>query len=162
MAADYFLELEGVKGESHDSEHKDKIDVLSWSWGETNAGSFSHGGGGGSGKVNVQDFHFTKKFDKSSPVMLRYCASGKHFPKGTLFCRKAGDGQKTYMTWKFTDILVSSYSTGGHGGGDDIPLDQISFNFAKVEFEYKPQKADGSLDGPVKAILDVKGNKYEG
>jgi type VI secretion system secreted protein Hcp len=36
MAAfDYFLKIDGIPGESTDSKHKDEIDVLSWSWGET-------------------------------------------------------------------------------------------------------------------------------
>jgi hypothetical protein len=34
--------------------------------------------------------------------------------------------------------------------GDVVPVDQISLNFSKIEYEYKPQKADGSLDSPVK------------
>ena len=37
-------------------------------------------------------------------------------------------------------------------------MDQISLNFSKIEFEYKAQKADGSLDSPVKAGYDVKQN----
>ena len=43
-----------------------------------------------------------------------------------------------------TDVLVSNYQTGGHGGSDDIPLCRISLNFAKVVFTYKDQKADGT------------------
>jgi type VI secretion system secreted protein Hcp len=40
-----------------------------------------------------------------------------------------------------------------------VPLDHISLNFAKIEFEYKEQKPDGSLGGTVKAGWDVKANK---
>ena len=36
MAAfDYFLKIDGIQGESTDAKHKDEIEVLSWSWGET-------------------------------------------------------------------------------------------------------------------------------
>ena len=36
MAAfDYFLKLDGIPGESVDAKHKGEIDVLSWSWGES-------------------------------------------------------------------------------------------------------------------------------
>ena len=36
MAAfDYFLKLDGIPGESIDAKHKGEIDVLSWSWGES-------------------------------------------------------------------------------------------------------------------------------
>ena len=40
-----------------------------------------------------------------------------------------------------------------------VPTDQVSINFAKIEFEYRPQKADGTLDAAVKASWDVKANK---
>ncbi|MCC6131760.1 MAG: type VI secretion system tube protein Hcp, partial [Acidobacteria bacterium] len=51
MAVDYFLKIEGVPGESQDEQHKDWIDMMSWSWGESQSGTMSFGGGGGAGKV---------------------------------------------------------------------------------------------------------------
>ena len=38
MAADIFAKIGDIKGESLDDKHKDEIEVLSWSWGVTNAG----------------------------------------------------------------------------------------------------------------------------
>jgi type VI secretion system secreted protein Hcp len=58
-----------------------------------------------------------------------------------------------------TDLLISSYQTGGAGSGGDLPMDQVSLNFAKIEIEYKEQKPDGSLGGAVKAGYDQKQNK---
>ena len=40
-----------------------------------------------------------------------------------------------------------------------MPTDQISLNFSKIEIEYKPQKADGSLDGSINAGYNLKTNK---
>ena len=40
-----------------------------------------------------------------------------------------------------------------------VPSDSVSFNFAKIEVEYKPQKADGSLGSPVDFRYDLKTNK---
>ncbi|MBY0538940.1 type VI secretion system tube protein Hcp [Patescibacteria group bacterium] len=36
-----------------DKGHKDEIEILSWSFGASNAGSMSAGSGGGAGKVNI-------------------------------------------------------------------------------------------------------------
>ena len=58
MASDIFAKLGDIKGESLDSKHKDEIEVLSYSWGVTNAGSMAHGGGGGEGKATFQDLSF--------------------------------------------------------------------------------------------------------
>ena len=160
-AVDYFLIIDGIKGETEDHKMKSKggIDVESWSWGESNAGSASAGGGHGAGKVSMQDFHFVMKVNTASPKLLLACANGEHIKQATLVCRKAGKDQQEFMNIKMTEILVSSYQTGGSGHSDIIPTDQISLNFAKIEYEYKAQKADGNLDGPIKAGWDVKANK---
>jgi len=155
--SDYFLKINGIEGESTDSKHKAEIDVMSWSWGEAQSGAHAGGGGGGAGKVSMQDFHFTMGVCKASPKLMLSCASGQHIPDATLVCRKAGGKQEEYMTIKFSDLLISSFQTGGASGGDLV--DQISFNFAKIEFDYKEQKADGTLGAPIKAGWDLKANK---
>ncbi len=76
-----------------------------------------------------------------------------------LTCRKAGTEQQEFLLYTFSDILVSSYQTGGSGGGDVVPVEQISLNYTKVEIEYKEQKADGTLAGGIKAGWDLKINK---
>jgi type VI secretion system secreted protein Hcp len=157
-AADYFLKIDGIEGESQDSKHKGEIEIQSFSFGATQTGSFAAGGGGGAGKVSMQDFHFTVPVNKSSPKLMLACASGQHIKKAVLTVRKAGKEQQEYLKYTFSDILVSSYQTGG-GGGDVMPVDQISLNFAKIEQEYKEQKADGTLAGSVKAGWDLKQNK---
>jgi type VI secretion system secreted protein Hcp len=158
-AVDYFLKIEGIAGESQDHKHKDEIQIESWSWGENNSGSHASGAGGGAGKVQMQDFHFTMSENKASPLLMLACAGGDHIKKAQLTCRKAGKDQQEFLVIKFTDLLVSSFQTGGSAHGDIIPLNQISLNFSKIEYEYKPQKADGTLDSPAKAGWDVKANK---
>jgi type VI secretion system secreted protein Hcp len=157
-AVDYFLKLKGIDGEATDHKHKAEIDVESFSWGATNAGTHTGGGGGGAGKVSMQDFHFVMKHNKASPKLMQACAAGEHIGEGLLTCRKAGGDQQEFLTVKMTDLLISSYQTGG-SHGDVVPMDQISLNFSKIEWEYKEQKADGSLGGAVKAGWNVKENK---
>lgn len=157
MAMDFYLKLEGIEGESEDDKHAGEIDVESWSWGETQSGTSGAGGGGGAGKVSMQDFHFVMKVNKASPKLMLACATGEHIKSAKLTCRKAGGEQQQYMTWTFYDVLVSSYQTSG-STGDTVPVDQCSLNFAKVEFEYKQQKPDGSLGSPVKVGYDLKKN----
>jgi type VI secretion system secreted protein Hcp len=158
-AVDYFLKVEGVEGESSDSKHKGEIDVESFSFGGTQSGSFSSGSGGGAGKVQLQDFHFTKKVDKASAKLFTACCTGEHFAKATLVCRKAGKDQQEFLTIKLSDTLISSFQNGGSAGSDVVPMEQISMNYSKIEFEYKEQKADGSLGGSVVGGWDVKANK---
>ncbi len=158
-AVDYFLKIEGIDGESTDHKHKNEIDLQSWSWGASNTGSGHAGGGHGAGKVVMQDFHFTMHINKATPKLMLACATGDHIKKAILTCRKAGKEQQEYMKVTFSDLLVSSYQSGGSAGSDVLPVEQISLNFAKVEFEYKPQKQDGTLDSAMKAGYDMKLNK---
>lgn len=157
-AVDYFLKIEGIPGESQDQKHKDEINIESWSWGENQSGSSSQGGGSGAGKVQMQDFHFVMKNNKASPKLMLACANGEHISKAVLICRKAGKEQQEFLKYTFSDLLISSYQTGGSGQSDIVPTDQISFNFAKIECEYKPQKKDGTLDSAVTVGWDLKGN----
>jgi len=155
---DYFLKIDGVKSESTDDKHKEEIDVESFSWGETNSGTAGHGAGAGAGKVAPQDFHFVKKLDKSSPVLFIACATGQHFKSAILTARKAGGGQQDYLKVTMSDVMVTSYQVGGSEGSGVVPTDQVSLNFAKLEYTYKAQKPDGSLDAEVKQTYDFSKN----
>ena len=70
MASSIFARIGTIKGESRDAKHKDEIEVLSWSWGLSQAGTMVHGGGGGAGRASFQDFSFTHYVDKASPVLM--------------------------------------------------------------------------------------------
>ena len=145
MAADFFLEIDGIKGESSDKKHKGTIDVESFSWGLSQQGTMAYGGGGGAGKASFQDLTFSSRVGKHSPLVAHHCASGKHIKKATLFVRKAGEEQHDYYIITLTDVLVSSYSSGGSSGGDSVPTDQFSINFAQVKWEYKVQDEKGAV-----------------
>jgi len=157
-AVDYFLKLDGIKGESADAKHKDEIDIESFSWGMTQSAAQATGGGAGAGKVSLQDFHFVMRFNQASPSLMKSCATGQHIKLATLTCRKAGKDQQEFLTIKFSDVLVSSYQTGG-SEGSDVPFDQVSLNFAKIEAEYKRQQPDGKLAPGGQFGFDLKSNK---
>jgi len=154
-----YLKIEGVDGESKDSAHKNWIDVLNWSWGITQSGSAHVGGGAGSGKANVHDLTITKYVDKSSPTVMKHCASGKHFPECKLVVRKAGgDSPVEYLKIKMSDVMISGWTTGASAGEDRVS-ETITMNFAKVHTEYTEQMADGSAGAGVPFGWDIASNK---
>jgi type VI secretion system secreted protein Hcp len=129
----FFLKLDGVDGESADKKHAGSIDVESFSWGLTNSSTNTPGGGAGAGRASFQDFSFTSRVSKASPKLFLACASGQHIKKAVLTVRKAGSEQQDYLQVTLTDCLVSSYQSAGESGGDAVPTDQFSLNFAKIE-----------------------------
>ena len=157
-ASDYYLKIAGIPGESTAVGHAGEIEIESFSWGASNSGSTSTGGGGGAGKVSFQDFSFMKSLDKASPLLMSHVATGKHVPTVALVAvRATGKQQQDYMKITLTDVLISSYQNGGSSGG--AATDSFALTFSRIEFEYRPQRADGSLDAPVKASFDVKRNE---
>jgi type VI secretion system secreted protein Hcp len=157
MAVDIFVKLGDIKGESLDSKHKDEIEVLSFSWGLTNSGSIGPGAGGGAGKATFQDLSIVHRLDKASPLLMQACATGTHLKEATITHRKAGKGQQEFLIVKMNDVIVTGVS---HGGTTDQPASEtVTLNFAKIELEYRPQKADGSIDAGVLFKYDLKSNK---
>jgi type VI secretion system secreted protein Hcp len=155
---DYFLKIDGIKGESQDDKHKDEIHVSSFSFGVTNAGTGGSNLGSGGGRSNIQDMHFTKVVDGSSPNLFLACATGKHFDTATVTVRRAGETPQEYLVYKLTEVFVSSISTSGHEGGG-IAQESVSLNFSKVELNYTPQAADGTPGAKNTKTYDVKANK---
>jgi len=158
MASDIFAKLGDIKGESLDAKHKDEIEVLSYSWGVTNAGSMAHGTGGGEGKATFHDLSFVHNIDKASPVLLQACATGVHLKEATIVHRKAGKEQHEYLIVKMNDVIITGVTHGG-SSGDGGHSENVSLSFAKVAVEYKPQKADGSLDAGIHFKYDLKAQK---
>ena len=157
MASDIFAKLGDIKGESLDDKHKNEIEVLSFSWGVSNAGSMASGGGAGAGKATFQDLSIVHRIDKASPALMQACATGTHIKEATITHRKAGKGQQEYLIVKMNDILITSVAHGGASG--ESASETVSLVFAKVDFEYKPQKPDGSLDAGIHFKYDLKANK---
>ena len=157
MAAsnDMFLKLDGIKGESADSKHKGEIDVVSWSWGVAQTATAGAGGGGGAGKAQIHDISIVKKLDAASPGLFTHSTTGTHIKEVNLVVRKAGGKQVEYLKIKLEDVLISSITNAATG---DQVVEHVTLNFSKVEYEYTPQKDDGSGGTPIKFGWNVKQN----
>ena len=115
MAVDMFLEIDGVKGESVDKVHKDKIDIMSWQWGIANSGTFHHGSGEerltenvalNFAKVKIE--YVTVEFDKV--LVTSYATGGS-----------GGQERLTeHVTLNFAKVKVE-YTTQSEKGGKGTP-----------------------------------------
>lgn len=157
MAQDIYCEVEGIEGESTDSEYPGVINVLSFSWGISQSGTTHMGPGGGAGKCDVQDLSITKFIDKATPNLMLACMTGKHFEKITLMVRKAGETPLTYVKIVMEGAIISSLSTGGSGGEDRL-TENVTFNFGKVGVLYTPQLADGTGDAEIEINYNIAEN----
>jgi type VI secretion system secreted protein Hcp len=158
-AADFFLKIDGIQGESEDKTHKDEIQILSFSWGVSNSGSGAFGSGSGSGKASVSDISLQKYVDKSTPNLWKYCFLGKTVGDAIITVRKAGgDSPVEYLVYNLTEVFISSVQDSGSEGGG-IAMESISLNFAKVEITYTIQSADGTAGASTPVTINVKANE---
>ena len=157
MAVDMFIKIGDIKGESKDKAKKEHIDVLAWSWGVSNSGNAQVGGGAGAGKVHVQDLSITKYVDSATPPLLLAASNGEHFKEALLTVRKAGKDAVEYIKIKLEEVLITSLSTGGSGGEDRL-TESVTLNFAKVHFDYVPQKDDGKAGTAIPYCWDIAAN----
>ena len=145
-----YLKIDGIDGDVTVKGREKWIEVLSFSWGMTNTGAGAHGGGGGAGKVVMQDFHFVHNVDKASPKLLGAVCDGRHFQSATLAVADSGDPSggdanrdSDFLLAKMEDVLISGVRPGGNAATDDRPMEEVSFNFAKISAHYR------ALDGEV-------------
>jgi type VI secretion system secreted protein Hcp len=155
MAMDMFMDIAGIPGESKDAAYAKKIDVLAWSWGMSQSGTFHAGGGGG---ANVQDISFTKYIDDASAPLMLATLNGKHLATAVLIVRKAGETPQKYLEITLTDVMVTSVSTGGSGGEDRL-TENVTLNFAKVKLDYFVQNEKGAVVAGTKFNFDIEANK---
>ncbi|HJZ53746.1 MAG TPA: type VI secretion system tube protein Hcp, partial [Gemmataceae bacterium] len=158
MPTDYLLVIEGIKGESGDRKHSGAIEVRSWSFEAHNSGSMAFGSGGGTGKAQFGSFAFPAWPSVASPPLLMASATGEHFKKATLYARKQGGQQETYLTITMTDVMVWHFSVGEDQKSARL-IDRVDIDYAQIESEYRPQKADGTLGPAIKGGYNLKQNK---
>src|SRR3989442_1776842 len=151
---DLFLKIDGIEGESQDSKHKGELRILSFSEDVHNDTSDAQRGDD-AGISTWRDAVFTMKMDKGYPKLFQACVTGEHVNKAVLTFRKAGKDQQEFLKITFSDVLVSGCQTNGSTDSDPTPTVSFTFNFARIEEEYKTQKADGSLSGAIKYSYSI-------
>ncbi|MCZ2135188.1 MAG: type VI secretion system tube protein Hcp [Burkholderiales bacterium] len=157
MATQFYLQLDGVKGDSQDAGHKDWMDVDNWNIGAHHPSGIKAGGGGSTGKTSFTDLNFTTHLCPASVDMFLFCSNGKTISKGKLECiRETGDSKLKYLVLEMENIIVSNYHTSTAG---EHPSADYSLNFAKLTVKYTPQTKDGGKGGEISHYWDVNENK---
>ena len=155
---DAYLKIDGIPGECQEENHKEWIQLLSYSHAVLHRGTNLGGGGArcSSGKAEHQDFRFSKYVDKATPKLNLHCVNGVNLKKVTLeICRQV-DTKVPYMTYTFEPCLVSGVQVGGSvEGTQDRPIEEVSFNYTKVEWKYNEVTKDNQKGGSVEAYHDL-------
>ncbi|MEQ1593753.1 MAG: type VI secretion system tube protein Hcp [Casimicrobium sp.] len=159
MAGNLFLQIGDVKGECAEANHKEWIDVESYSEGLQSSGTAGYGGGAGLGTVSYNDITITCHMEKAIPALMRACADHKHYGEAKLHATKMGGNGNSFNYIEITckDVVV----TGVHFSGmaNQIPTVQVSLNFSKIKTMYFMQSGSGGQGSSTEAEWDQKSNK---
>ncbi len=184
MAIDAYLQIDGIKGESTDSEHKDWIDLLSYSPSIEAGPPASTSAAATAAPVAHQEISITKKVDAASPKLYEALHNGTHIPKVTIeLMRAAGGAPVKYMTVEMDQVVISGVSATKpqdkielphpaapiqsqapakplQPGPESFPTETVSFNYGTIKWTYTQQnRADGSAGGNVAGGWDLTANK---
>jgi type VI secretion system secreted protein Hcp len=155
------LDCGDIKGECTLTDYKDKVELLSFSHGVAQqiTGDQSNQKRT-SGKPNHQDLTVTKYVDLASCGLIDYCNQAKLIASVKLTVGQNDAGSVVpILIYTMTNAIVSSVSVGGGGGGK--PQETVTFNYTKIQWDYKQQKTDITTPGVNSAKWSLETNKAE-
>jgi len=159
MSFDAFVKIDGIEGESTDSNHSGWIEVLSFKAGVSQKVSAtpSSAGGASAERTDIAPFAFAKLVDTASPKLFQACAAGTHFDTIIIGLYRAGSGEKVkFMEYKLSNCILSEVNTVG---GGDFPAETISIDFGRIRITYvKQNRQGGGAVGNISAGWDLQKN----
>lgn len=138
MAIDQYLQIDGIKGESTDSKHKDWIEILSYSM----AGAAHAAGAATAEKKTASgpgEIVITKPIDISSPKLQELCSSGKHISKVAIEAARPAAGQPEKIEMSDVTLTKAGSAASPHDKNTQ-PTESITLNYGTIKWTYTQQK----------------------
>ena len=150
-----YMKLGDIKGECTDADHKDWIIIESMS-----AGIFRSVPQGAKdqqrtkGDTTLGDVVVSRQLDKSSTKLQEACANGTFYKEVEIhLCTTVKNKQEPYLTYKLSDVIISSFSMHGNSSGSPLPSEQVTMGYTKAEWNYivvDPKTGDKKGNVPAK------------
>lgn len=137
-----YLKIGDIKGESTAKGHEGEIEILSWSFGTSPAGTGPSTAAGRSaagsdqsagqptGKRQHKPITITKSVDKATPMLAQASRSGTILPEVTLYVQERAGATEPYMKIELKNVYITSYQTSGSG---DRPTETLSLNYERIK-----------------------------
>jgi|GEM_PF-446010 len=159
IGTNLFLQVDGIPGESTDSKHPFWIEPAAFHWGVSRPGrSFPIVAGTPVPVADHGDLTIVKEIDKSTPKLFLKCCNGQVIPTVILEIWPAGGDlyTKPIIKYELTDVIVTSSKPVGANAntGSYYLMEEVSFNYSKIEMTYTEYDAAGVPRGTVIANWD--------
>jgi type VI secretion system secreted protein Hcp len=143
----YFLKLDGIPGDSKDSDYAGWIDVKSFTVRSSTSGLGSGSSGGGPGKAEFDVYSFASLPGRHSPLLQQASHTGWYIRSGVLeIVRGTGCTRSVSLRVRFTDVLISMYQVF-----EDVPRDEFSLSYTGIRYE------SGTPPGAAQTVQPVTG-----
>jgi type VI secretion system secreted protein Hcp len=157
-SADIFLAVDGIPGDSSDAQHKNQISIESFAFLAKRPSTRT------AGAVRFSGLRLDKVYDVSSPRLLSAATSGRHLKSATVtFSTGSDPGSINVLTYKLSDVAVSSYEQGG-ANPDTKALgsleEEIGLTPARVQVTEKTFSSNGNAGPVVTSSWQVPKSKH--
>lgn len=132
-AADIFLLLDGIAGESLSARHAGWIEVQSFSEGVQRPNPNE--------RPQFGPLSIVKRIDRSSPRLALHAIEGKRLSMGTLEVLRSGETAIRFLQVKMTNVAVTSFQQSAATA--QVPMDQLSLDFRTIQWTYTEIDATG-------------------
>ncbi len=112
---------------------KRSFEVLLFQWGVAPTQQPRPKEAGKSWNPGVSDFSVVKRLDDASPELSQAVTSGERIGKVEVIVTNGS----TTSVYRFGTVLAIGYRAGG-GGGDEHPLEEVTFEFQSFSHTSKP------------------------
>ena len=152
MGYDGFLKLERINGESTDAQHPQWIELRHFDHSVVQAvikDVSAVGGRSAAGGVIFNEFVIEKIVDCATPLLYIFCCKGDHIASAIVEMCEATGEKHCYMRWTFTNVMVTTVSTGGSAMDDSYAraIETVTFFGDSCRWEYTGVDHAGTAAG---------------
>jgi type VI secretion system Hcp family effector len=157
-AAEIFLKIDSIPGDSIIPGHENEIEINSLQFGVARPIGTPVGDGLLHGSTpSASEVLVTKMMDTSSPKLFAESLVGKSHDKVEIFLTKIQDRELiTFAQYTLEDVIISGYSVSS---GGDTPAESISLNYLKITTKFTPIGPGGKPGTPLLFCFDFAQNE---
>jgi len=153
-----FLKLDGIQGESTDSQHLNEINLLAYSQNVSNGAQINMGGGGGGAKPVCGAVTVVKRVDRASPALIGDVLTARTIKTGIISFVTAGNQAQSTYSVTLSNIYVTSVVQSDSSGAD-VVTENVTLAPQTLLFNYRQIMPNGLLGTPQTFGYDCMSNK---
>ncbi len=154
-----YLYIHDIKGSVTASNHKDWIEISSFSFQmnryiNTLPGQIYDRE---SSRPSISEIEISKKIDNSSVLLFQQSCTGKVISNITIDLCQTNQHTNAYAQIQLYNIIISKYALFFENRDNNTrPVENISLSFDKIEYRYTPYNRDNQAQSPLTSGYDLK------